>query len=124
MVANEDNTTKTISTVAVSLPVLDEQQMELLDKWIRAALWEGYIPLKGGGSREIDIHRLKGRVVDAKEGKVMIIQGVREVFEFVEPVKQEGGNLEGKLVFIGRHLTGREVEQSLERYVIEKHVIQ
>jgi len=58
---------------------------------------------------EIDIHRVKGRLV-LDTGEVKMIQGVRDIFEIMDsPDRVEGqekaGSALGKIVLIGRHLS-------------------
>lgn len=102
---------------------LNAMQMELLDAWLRSILWEGVVPLPHGRQCETPaIHRLKGRVV-REDGSVMLIQGVREVFEIfnasergVEVVRD---NLSGKIVLIGRKIDGANIDESLRWFVVE-----
>lgn len=82
------------------------------------------MPLPNGEQYEApDIHRLKGRVV-REDGSVMLIQGVREVFEIFGASERgvEGGaerdNLSGKLVLIGRKLDGERMKDSLRWFVL------
>jgi G3E family GTPase len=61
-----------------------------------------------GQDRKYEVHRTKG-LVPLMDGTLRIVQGVREVFEIIEPPKSEQGDsgpvpTEGKIVFIGRNL--------------------
>jgi len=81
------------------------------------------VPLPNGRQCEAPaIHRLKGRVI-REDGSVMLIQGVREVYEIfnasergVEVVRD---NLSGKVVLIGRKLDGVNIDESLRWFVLE-----
>ena len=102
---------------------LNAAQMELLAAWLRSILWEGVVPLLDGKKCEAPaIHRLKGRVI-REDGSVMLIQGVREVFEIFNGSEQGVGvvrdNLSGKIVLIGRKLGGANIDESLRWFVLE-----
>lgn len=64
------------------------------------------------------VHRIKGRIVRT-DGSVMMLQGVREVFELVDGGIEDGGkevveSRMGKIVVIGRGLNGRAWQESLD----------
>ncbi|KAF2201080.1 CobW domain-containing protein [Delitschia confertaspora ATCC 74209] len=102
-----------ISTITLTLPVLSPHQLEKLDAWLRSVLWESDLPLHSPTTLEFEIHRSKGRFV-LTNGSVKLLQGVREIFEFIdhrdsakgggEENAQGGGRETGKLVFIGKGL--------------------
>lgn len=97
--------------------------MELLDAWLRSILWEGRVPFSDTNRCEpVAIHRLKGRVV-REDGRAMLIQGVREVYEIFDAVERgmvvARDNLSGKIVFIGRKLEGVDIGESLRWFVLE-----
>ena len=85
-------------------------------------LWESDLPSsKEARGREdqnrFNIHRLKGRVL-LGSGQVKMIQGVREVFEMTDfelqsRDKQDGAGTMGKIVLIGRSITGLPWQESL-----------
>ncbi|RDW79712.1 CobW-domain-containing protein [Coleophoma cylindrospora] len=128
----------TISTISISLPVLDPCRLPKLDAWIRALLWEskllgddeGFIqknPKKRmweektkelNDARALEVHRLKARI-PLTNGEVKIVQGVREIFEMLDAPRQDGMEAEssqhssGKVVLIGRNLKDLPFEQSL-----------
>ena len=108
---------QSISTVAFRTPVLEPSQLERLDAWLRLILWEGALPVAGGGSQPSNatIYRLKGRQ-PLTDGTVMMIQGVREVFEITETTRA-GANWGGKIVIIGKQLQGIAWEASLGQYI-------
>lgn len=113
----------TISTITLEVPPIDD--LEKLDAWLRSVLWESELPLLSStgvptaASHVIEIHRTKGRVI-LTDGSVKILQGVREIFEFIDLVNprtgenrvetQDGKPKNGKLVFIGRGLNYEMIE--------------
>ncbi|KAF3020527.1 hypothetical protein E8E14_004403 [Neopestalotiopsis sp. 37M] len=106
----------TISTIALDVPLLTPEQLEMLDGWLRSVLWEGQLP--GAGSNEstpLEIHRLKARL-SITSGEVKIVQGVREIFEIFDSPStspSETVSSPGKIVLIGRQLQASELERSL-----------
>ncbi|KAI5786858.1 CobW/HypB/UreG, nucleotide-binding domain-containing protein [Pyronema domesticum] len=110
----------TIKTVAIPLPPLTSDQIELLDEWLRSVLWEAEVPCYPDyGS--IELHRLKGRFTSI-EGKTYMVQAVRKTFEIFEArdgVNGDGdGGNRGKLVLIGRGIRDVEVRDSLVLHVL------
>jgi Cobalamin synthesis protein cobW C-terminal domain len=105
---------------------LNQKQLDLLDAWFRSLLWEAEVPdssneSDGQGSADakksptIDVHRLKGRII-TEEGKISLVQGVREVFDiFDAPDQKDTGQGVGKLVLIGRGLKDVDLKGSLEK---------
>jgi G3E family GTPase len=87
-----------ISTVTYNLPPLRTHQLSELESWLQDILWDGDL------SRGFEIHRMKG-YIPVKNGRDRVIQGVREIFEFIE-VESRNPELQshGKLVLIGRSL--------------------
>ncbi|KAH6612123.1 COBW domain-containing protein 1 [Boeremia exigua] len=98
-----------ITTSALAFPPLQDGQLEKLDGWLRAVLWEQVLPGVRHGAFEV--HRLKGRV-PVEGGKVVVVQGVRSLYE-VNEVEGEGGVGEGKLVLIGRGVEQEGFRESL-----------
>lgn len=99
----------TISTITLPLPVFDVQKLPLLEGWLETILWEAN-ERQEGKPRKYEIHRTKGLVV-LTDGTIRVVQGVREIFEIIEPpppVQDERDKdeppKEGKIVFIGRNL--------------------
>lgn len=96
--------------------------------WLRSLLWEGEVPFppelqadksceEKGKSLLLDIHRLKGRI-STKDGKQQLIQGVREVFEIFDAPNQEVfDHVGGKVVLIGRGLSGIDLKGSLDWFI-------
>ncbi|KAI5841182.1 CobW/HypB/UreG, nucleotide-binding domain-containing protein [Morchella snyderi] len=118
----------TISTVSLEIPLLNQRQLELLEIWLRSLLWEGEVPVlpklqtvksceEKGRPSLLDIHRLKGRI-SVKDGKQQLIQGVREVFEIFDAPNQEVvDHIGGKVVLIGRGLSGVDLKGSLDWFI-------
>ncbi|KAL6302812.1 cobW-domain-containing protein, partial [Sparassis latifolia] len=107
-----------ISSMQVSCPSLSPFQMAKLDEWIRAVLWENRLPGQSSDdSKKLEILRCKGMVF-LDSGKMSVLQGVRNLYEFAEVDTEEEADASGipdagKLVFIGRGLDDR-VRQNLE----------
>ncbi|EHK43142.1 hypothetical protein TRIATDRAFT_320449 [Trichoderma atroviride IMI 206040] len=72
----------TISTVSIPVPALRPEQLQDVDRWLRAILWDH--KLSGTENNvEFEIHRSKGRLV-FNNGEVKLLQGVREIFEIMD----------------------------------------
>lgn len=112
---------RSISTVTLRVPLLGggEQGWRQLDAWLRGVCWEGVLA-ESSERGSFEVHRIKGRIVSA-DGKVKILQGVREVFELVDSAdiaRESGANAtngssEGKIVVIGRGLAAAQWQASL-----------
>lgn len=92
-----------ISTITFSFGRLTEERMALFETWIQLVLWENKV-----NELEVEVHRLKGRFVKT-DGKVKILQGVREAYELVDmrdDLEEEllEAQFPSKLVFIGKYL--------------------
>jgi len=109
----------TIATVTVGVPILQPEQLEKMDGWLRSVLWESEAPghdVSQNGA--LEIHRLKARLVFSN-GDVKMVQGVREVFDIVDGQKSaatdsEGRPAAGKVVLIGRGVKQIDWEASLQ----------
>ena len=109
-----------IGTVTLELPMLDESGFERLDAWLRTLLWENQLPGEPEAGTSWGIHRIKGRIA-LGGGELKMLQGVREIFEFIdavdgqsEPNPGEPGS-GGKIVLIGREISAlaQSFQQSL-----------
>ena len=86
------NLLKSISTITMTVPVLDVSHLTKLDAWLRSVLWNSILP--GNHSEDsaekiepkFEVHRLKARIL-LSNGDVKIIQGVREIFEILDAPK-------------------------------------
>lgn len=102
--------------MSIPLPPVGADQVERVDEWLRAVLWENKLPTESGThDSPFEIHRMKGRLV-MKDGSQKMVQGVREVFEIIDiPTDRAGesGPAGGKMVLIGRHLRDFDFQTSL-----------
>ncbi|KAM0484171.1 hypothetical protein ACHAPX_001590 [Trichoderma viride] len=95
----------TISTVSIPVPALRPEQLQDVDRWLRAVLWDHTLP-GTDNTIEFEIHRSKGRLV-FENGDVKLLQGVREIFEIMDaPNGAEITATEGKIILIGRGVQG------------------
>jgi hypothetical protein len=93
---------------------MNEVDLAKVDKWLRGVLWEGQLPDSSVSlDTRLEVHRLKGRIV-LRDGSVKMIQGVREVFEIFDAPNSPGQAAQGKIVIIGRGLTGLPFQESIE----------
>lgn len=115
-----------ISTLSIPFPVLTPLQMERLESTLRSLLWDAQLP----GTREgvstisgIEILRTKGlfSVVQMLNGTETIteriLQGVREIYDIkiVSASTRNTTGDPGRLVLIGKGLTGAMRESIVER---------
>jgi len=105
-----------IGTVTVTFPAVSDAELRgPLDGWLRSILWEGKVP----GHSEIsgwEVFRTKGRIA-MQDGRVRMLQGVREIFELGDPEVVEDGDEwsgRGKVVFIGRNLGGEKTATAFQ----------
>ncbi|KAL8716507.1 MAG: hypothetical protein Q9225_006170 [Loekoesia sp. 1 TL-2023] len=116
---------QSISTLTLQVPLLHPSQIDKLEAWIRSLLWESVLPAteaNGINEQAFSIHRTKGQIF-LSDGQILMIQSVRDVFEIINnpssgSARQGGerlGNREntGKIVLIGKALTGLPFEKSL-----------
>ncbi|KAK2865472.1 hypothetical protein FQN49_003539 [Arthroderma sp. PD_2] len=98
----------TISTLAFTFPDVSEEKVARMDEWLQAVLWNQEFPKSENSSEvaitDFEIHRLKG-ILRLTDGKIRIIQGVREVFEIADAEDgQPSSTPASKIVLIGRGL--------------------
>lgn len=105
----------TISSISLNLPNLSDLQLDRVDAWLRSVLWSSTLPGTSNEDGGWEIHRTKGRLT-LDNGKVKMLQGVREIFELRDVTVVKGGESNntnaiyedgGKIVFIGHHLRDR-----------------
>ncbi|KAF3903360.1 hypothetical protein AA313_de0210344 [Arthrobotrys entomopaga] len=109
-----------VSTVSFDVPILKAGSIEIVDAWIRSLLWDERVPLDGVKStlfHPVEIHRLKGRL-RMDDGKVHLVQGVREVFEITDG-SDKGEGKAGKIVLIGKGLGKVDIQRSFEQFLLE-----
>lgn len=96
-----------ITTITIPLPPLSTQQYNSLNRFLEDTLWT---TSGTGESRPADEHGVKLDILRTKglirlvDGREYVLQGVTDVFELKEVVKDIGDDREsvGKVVFIGR----------------------
>ncbi|KAL9054885.1 MAG: hypothetical protein Q9206_003365 [Seirophora lacunosa] len=108
-----------ISTLTLQVPLLSREQLQKLESWLRSVLWESVLPSAGASepvAQAFTVHRTKGRIL-VEDGRVLMIQGVREVFEMIDQTASEreesNSATKGKIVLIGMGLAGLTFEESL-----------
>lgn len=112
-----------ISTLTLLVPLLLHPQREKLECWLRSLLWESILPPPSISTIEqvrtykqaFEIHRVKGQI-PMSDGKNIMIQGVRDVFEMIERGGDGGvrdAGRKGKIVLIGKDLVGLPFQESL-----------
>ncbi|KAL9009968.1 MAG: hypothetical protein Q9173_005051 [Seirophora scorigena] len=118
-----------ISTLTLQVPLLSPEQLQKLESWLRSVLWESVLPSAGASepvAQAFTVHRTKGRIL-VEDGRVLMIQGVREVFEMIDQTASESEEsnsaTKGKIVLIGTGLAGLPFEENLAR-VLENEVSQ
>lgn len=100
-----------ISTSTIVFPALREEQVGRFDKWLRTVLWEDKLP--GGREHEkFEIHRLKGRI-PVVGANLLLVQGVRNVYDVNEGAKTTSEDSSAKLVLIGKGVGLEGFEESL-----------
>lgn len=98
-----------VTTYTVELP--GSVELAGLERWLGSLLWDT-------SSCAAEMFRIKGVVSIVGEENRFVVQGVADLFE-VTPALSEGGRWREdearrcKLVFIGRHLNGAELEKGV-----------
>ncbi|KAI4174860.1 MAG: hypothetical protein LQ346_008171, partial [Caloplaca aetnensis] len=119
-----------ISTLTLHVPLLGTNHLPRLESWLRSVLWDSLLPPNETGARAgFTVHRTKGQIL-IKDGRVLMIQGVRDVFEIIDhtssrsvagsavagsAVAGDESTARGKIVLIGKGLVGSPFQESLER---------
>ncbi|EMD39994.1 hypothetical protein CERSUDRAFT_103896 [Gelatoporia subvermispora B] len=105
-----------ITSLQIDCPTLTASQLSRLDEWIRTILWENHLPEDESNPNILEILRCKGVFV-VGDGKLYILQGVRNMYEIAEvegAVDSATGVPDaGKLVLIGKGLD-EHVRRSLQ----------
>lgn len=108
-----------IGTLSLTVPGFNEAQVERLDAWLRSVLWESRLP--GSGTRaDWEIHRVKGRLA-MTDGRMKMLQGVREIFEFIDGAAVAGEDRAtnakrgGKIVVIGKNVGSEEASEMFQK---------
>jgi G3E family GTPase len=101
----------TITTSTISFPALDPKQVDNFDLFLRTVLWDETLP-NDTPHESFEIHRLKGRI-PVKDGRVLLLQGVRNLYDINEAKEPARDDDEAKLVLIGRGVNQDAFKQSL-----------
>ncbi|KAK9451240.1 CobW/HypB/UreG, nucleotide-binding domain-containing protein [Limtongia smithiae] len=105
-----------ISTITITLPRLSDEQNSHLDKWLQNLLWEDSLGDEVTVHRELQVHRLKGKIL-LDSGEVFVIQAVRDTYDVIPITSAATGDStdNGKMVLIGKGLHYDTVRESLSR---------
>jgi len=122
---------RTIGTVALSVQPLNEARLSQLETWLRTLLWDGlelshadaHSGNENASTDRTDIHRIKGRL-PLTSGTTKLLQGVREVFEFIDAADASGEESQpiaqqGKIIIIGRHVDRDALQHSLDKALMQ-----
>ena len=90
----------TIATSTVTFPALQSGQVDKFDLYLRTVLWDETLP-NGTPHQNFEIHRLKGRI-PVVDGRVLLLQGVRNLYDVNEGKEPARTGDQSKLVLIGR----------------------
>lgn len=101
----------TITTATISFPALTPEQEDRFDLFLRTVLWEETLP-NNTPYEKFEIHRLKGRI-PVTDGRVLLLQGVRNLYDINEAKEPARENDEAKLVLIGRGVDQQGFKKSL-----------
>lgn len=109
--------------MTIKVPHVKEDQLPKVDSWLRSILWDSKLPdsstepatSSSEQSPTFEIYRLKARL-PMSDGTIKIVQGVRDVFEIKDALKQthesQPGVEGGKIVVIGRDMANLDFERS------------
>lgn len=100
-----------ISTSTIVFPALSQTQVDAFDRWLRTVLWEDKLP-DGRAFEKFEVHRLKARI-PVRGGEVLLVQGVRNVYDVNEGPDTVSEDGSAKLVLIGKGVGQEGFERSL-----------
>ncbi|KZM21032.1 uncharacterized protein EKO05_0011159 [Ascochyta rabiei] len=101
----------TITTSTISFPALNPEQVDTFDLFLRTVLWDETLP-HNTPHDAFEIHRLKGRI-PVTDGRVLLLQGVRNLYDINDAKTPAQVNDEAKLVLIGRGVGQEAFKSSL-----------
>lgn len=88
----------TLSTISISLPVLDTAGFSKLEQCLEDILWPSGLP------KPFEVHRTKG-LLRLANGACKMVQGVRDIFDITDARSDpEQANEGSRIVLIGRNL--------------------
>ncbi|KAF2626418.1 COBW domain-containing protein 1 [Macroventuria anomochaeta] len=103
----------TITTSTISFPALTPEQVDKFDLFLRTILWEETLP-NDTPHESFEVHRLKGRI-PITDGRVLLLQGVRNLYDINEAKDPVREGDEAKLVLIGRGVGQEGFRKSLSQ---------
>ena len=101
----------TITTSTITFPSLKPEQVDKFDLFLRTILWDEMLPNDTSHGR-FEIHRLKGRI-PVTDDRVLLLQGVRNLYDMNEAKELGAEGDESKLVLIGRGVNQKGFRESL-----------
>lgn len=103
--------TKTITTTTITFRALTTAQIDKFDFFLRTILWEETLP---GDAKcgPFEVHRLKARI-PIHGSKMLLIQGVRNIYDTNEVEREDGQSEDAKLVLIGKGVDQKALKDSL-----------
>lgn len=105
------------------MPRLHPLGIDHVDHWLRSILWDNKL-LGDDNEGAYEVHRSKGRIVFT-DGTVKMLQGVREVFDLSDaPGSEESSSQQGKIIFIGRRLGEKDFQQSFNKTVSDRCLLE
>lgn len=109
--SRESNVTQTITTTTITFPTLTTAQVDKFDFFLRTMLWEETLP-NNARHAPFEVHRLKARI-PVQDGRVLLIQGVRNIYDTNEAKQEVGEEEQAKLVLIGKSVDQVSIKDSL-----------
>ncbi|KAI8931188.1 hypothetical protein NX059_011538 [Plenodomus lindquistii] len=101
----------TITTITITFPALTPPQIDKFDFFLRTILWEETLP-NGTSHTPFEIHRLKARI-PVQDGRLLLVQGVRNLYDTNEAKTEGGEGEQAKLVLIGKGVEQEGLKTSL-----------
>lgn len=103
----------TITTTTITFPALTTAQIDKFDFFLRTILWEETLP-DNAKCDPFEVHRLKARI-PIHGSKMLLIQGVRNIYDTNEVEREDGQSEDAKLVLIGKGVDQKALKDSLLR---------
>jgi hypothetical protein len=102
---------QTITTTTITFPALTPSQVDKFDYYLRTILWEETLP-NNVKHASFEVHRLKARI-PVQDGRMLLIQGVRNIYDTNESKGVAGSSEEAKLVLIGKGVDQEVLKEAL-----------
>ncbi|KAF2844595.1 COBW domain-containing protein 1 [Plenodomus tracheiphilus IPT5] len=100
-----------ITTTTITFPALSTAQVDKFDYFLRTILWEETLP-ENAEHAPFEVHRLKARI-PVQDGRMLLIQGVRNLYDTNESKAKDVQGETAKLVLIGKGVDQESLKQSL-----------